>query len=372
VTGPRDVDFLSGDAGPESGADVLEYGRRRRPPRWVWLVAAALVVALVVAVAVFRHGSRHLRAAKRPSTSVSVAAPPPVGSALPLASPSAALDVWASAGEVWVLQPGRLTLLDDLTSLRAAGSFTLGRADPDSRTVMVVDPAFGVLWVVVEGGTASRVLEFNAFTLDESRELTLPKISGAAALRGHLYLTSGVRLIDIPWGAAPHTVATAPAGTSLGSIAADPTRSQLLLIDYGSPTHLWIWQPGHALTLTTAPLAFAKGTIAVAHGQVWVAGYGQSGAALLHLAASANDLTPVDISPLSGGLGPGALVVASGQQVLWVRSGAGGDDLWCIDADTGRDLQHWNLDGAVTSTAGTAVIATSSGARPLHLSGCPG
>ena len=372
MAGPRDVEFLSGHAGPESGADVLEFGRRRRPPRWVWLGAAALVVALVVAVAVSRHGSRHPRAAKSPSTSVSVVVPQPAGSALPLASHSAALDVWASAREVWVLQPGHLTLLDDLTSRRSAGSFHLAAREPDSKTVMVVDPAFGMLWVAVEGVGVGRVLEFNAFTLDQFRELTLPAISGAAALRGHLYVTSGARVVDIRRGAAPRTVATAPAGTSLGSIVADPSRSRLLLIDSGSPIRLWIWRPGHALTLTSGPLAFAKGTIAVAHGQVWVGGYGQSGAALLHLAASANDLTPVDISPLTGGLGPGALIVASGQRVLWVRSGAGGDDLWCMDADTGRELQHWNLDGAVTSTAGTAVIATSSGVRPLQLSGCPG
>lgn len=93
-------------------------------------------------------------------------------------------------------------------------------------------------------------------------------------------------------------------------------------------------------------------------------------AALLHVSGAPP--TPVDVSPLEGTLGAAALIVASGQRVFWVRSGSGGDDLWCVNAATGRVAQHWNLTGAVASTAGTAVIATGTGAAALHLSGCAG
>lgn len=371
MAGPGEVDSRSGDVGPEPGADVLDFGHRRRPPRVVWLLAAALVVAAVVAVAVSRHGSRRPAAAPSPSAIAALAAPVPVGSALPLASSAAGLDVWASGRQLWVLQAGHLTLLDDLTTLRVAGSFRAAATAPNAKTVMVVDPPFGMLWVVVEGGAAGRVLEFNAYTLEQSRELTLPAISGAAALRGHLYVTVGDRLIDIPRAEVPRAVATAPAGASFGSIAADPSRSQLLLIDSGSATGLWVWRPGQPLTMVPAPLAF-KASIAVVRGQVWIGGYQQYGAVLLQLAGSATGLTLAGSSPLTSRLDPGARIVASGQQVFWVRSGAGGADLWCVDADTGLALQHWNVDGAVASATDTAVITTSTGARRLQLTGCPG
>jgi hypothetical protein len=80
----------------------------------------------------------------------------------------------------------------------------------------------------------------------------------------------------------------------------------------------------------------------------------------------------VQESPLRGELGPGAVVVASGQAVFWVRNGASGDDLWCVDASSGRPVHHWVTPGVVASTAGAAVVATSSGAAPLFLRGCAG
>lgn len=282
-----------------------------------------------------------------------------------------------SGRTTWVLQPGRITALDHLTSRRAVGSFTADLSGPNSTPVLLVDPSFGTLWLVIQGSSPGRVLEFDAFTLSQRRASTLDTIKSAAALNGHLYLTSGPRLIDIAPDTAPRNITTGRASGLFGVIA-DPTqrtRPRLLILDSGFPSHVWTYRPGGNLTKTSAPLPFGKGSIAVAGGHIWVGGFGQTGAVLMQLAARASaphDLTPVGVSPLTDGLGPGALIVGSGQHVFWVRSGAGGDDLWCVDADTGRVDQHWNLSGAVASTSGTAVIATQAGAAPLHLAGCAG
>lgn len=377
----RDVEFVPDDAATEQGEDVLELGLRRRIPRWVLLVAASLAAALVVAVAVSRHDSGHPAAvvsrSSSPSSSSSLLPQSAVGSRLPLSSTAPAVDVAMSGRTTWVLQPGRITALDDLTSRRAVGSFTADLSGPNSTPVLLVDPSFGTLWLVIQGSSPGRVLEFNAFTLSQRSASTLDTINSAAALNGHLYLTTGAHLIDIAPGSAPRNLATGRA-SGLFAVIADPTqraRPRLLILDLGFPSHVWTYRPGGKLTKTSAPLPFGKGSIAVAGGQIWVGGFGQTGAVLMHLAAGAsapNDLTAVGVSPLTGGLGPGALIVGSGQHVFWVRSGAGGDDLWCVDADTGRVDQHWNLSGAVASTSGTAVIATNTGAAPLHLAGCAG
>jgi hypothetical protein len=83
-------------------------------------------------------------------------------------------------------------------------------------------------------------------------------------------------------------------------------------------------------------------------------------------------LRPVAASPLAGELGPGALVVAAGTRSLWVRSGGGGDSLWCLDPASGASLQRWSIGGRVASTSGVAVVASASGLLGLRLDGCPG
>lgn len=373
-----EVEFLPDDGGPEHGWDVLEPRRRRKLPRWVWLIAAALVVALAVSLTLSHQRSGHPVAvpsrSSSPSPSASISSESGLGSRLPFISNTPALDVVMSGRTTWVLQSGRITVLDDLSSRRAAGSFTADLSHPNSQPVLLLDPAGAALWVVLEGSAPGRVIEFDAFTLRQRRALTLNTIDSAAALGGQLYIASGPRLIDIAPGAAPRVVAI-PRTSGLVGVAADPTRGRLLLYDGGDPTHLWTYRPGGTLFATSRPLQFGKGSIAVAAGQIWVGGFGATSAVLLHLRAASNspdDLTPVDTSPLTGGLGPGALIVASGQHVFWVRSGAGGDDLWCVDAATGHAVQHWNIDGPVASASGASVVAASSGVFALRLGACAG
>jgi hypothetical protein len=57
---------------------------------------------------------------------------------------------------------------------------------------------------------------------------------------------------------------------------------------------------------------------------------------------------------------------------LWVRSGGGGDGLWCVDATNGDQLQYWQFAGAVTSRQGVAFVAQRDGPLTLQLAACTG
>jgi hypothetical protein len=62
----------------------------------------------------------------------------------------------------------------------------------------------------------------------------MPKINGAVALSGHLYGTSGRRLIDIPQrGASPRTIPVIRVSGWFGPIAIDAAFSRVLVLDCG-------------------------------------------------------------------------------------------------------------------------------------------
>ncbi|HEU5266944.1 MAG TPA: hypothetical protein VFU35_09585, partial [Jatrophihabitans sp.] len=109
--------------------------------------------------------------------------------------------------------------------------------------VLRVDPSRAELWIIAEGASRGRVLEYHAFTLARVRDLVLPAINGAAALGGHLYVTSGARLIDVAPHAAPRTVAVVHTRGGLGPVAADPSADRLIILDYGFPTLVRTYRP---------------------------------------------------------------------------------------------------------------------------------
>jgi hypothetical protein len=157
------------------------------------------------------------------------------------------------------------------------------------------------------------------------------------------------------------------------SIAVDRARQRLVLFDVAA-RRVVSYDPATGALRRSPKLPIGKGNVLVdGAGRVWVGGYrfaGGGGAWLARLAPTT--LQPIDSSPLADQLGPGAVLVASGIRVIWVRSGAGGDDLWCVDGRTGRAEQHWRIGGVVTSTAGTAAVDVVGRVQPLQLHGCAG
>lgn len=373
-----DVEFVADDGEPDTGNEVLVL-RRGGPSRWVWLALVA-VAAVVLGLLLADHGGAHHAAtpsASLPVTQTVTSAPPVpdrtppglppgLGPRLPLPGTGPALDLVTTLSSTWVLQPRRITLVDSLRTVVATASWPGAPAGATAR--LQVDAITGSLWVIVEGGRTGRVFQYNAFTLTPERRITLGPIGGASALYDHLYVTSGGRLIDIPSEAAPHVVALTRA--HLGPVATDLARSLIVVLDLSEPTHVWRFRPGHGLTPTALILPVTKASVGVTSHGDWAAGFATTGPLLWHVTGPVEQATGV--RTLAHRLSPGAVISAAGRDVIWIRAGAATDDLWCVNAATGRVEQHWVAPGPVASTSGMAVIGTSTGAARLDLSGCPG
>jgi outer membrane protein assembly factor BamB len=265
----------------------------------------------------------------------------------------------------WVLQPHYLNILDNLTVVVRTAAIADNVLTPDIRARLLLDPDGSTLWIVLEGVRHSRVLTLDAYNLTTRASMEFPDISSAATLDGHLYLVSDGSLVDLPPSGVPHALDTP---TGLDRIAADPDRSRLLLLGGGFPTTVWTYQPGTNGATSRLTLPIAKASIAVVHGNVWVGGFGNQDPMLVRLNAAVSD--SIGTSALANELGAGAVIVASGQRVFWARGGS--DDLWCVDADTGKATQHWNIPGPVASVLGSAIVGSGGQLVSLHLTGCAG
>lgn len=404
--GPDVVEFLSDD-GPAFATDdeVVEIGTRRvsRPV----LVLAGLAVS-AVAVAALVAGRAHSSAthsASSPSGSSTVpsvplpvvpaqspAVGPPVavpflprsGSdpVLPGSGPIEA--AVASGNRLYILQPGQLSLI------LPHGSLVISFDGPDQAgsgdTVqMIADGAR--LWVVTTNSATAQLIEYDANTLAELRRVAWPHpIATAAALHGHLYFSTTAGVAELAPSAARAALVPALRGYT-DSMAADPRRSRLLLLDSSARAHVRAYLPGTGLLPVSGDVPFGKGQLAVtADGAIWAAGFGDQaagaigaggfgvqgdGAVLVPL--DPRTLAPQHASPVSRQLGPGAILAAAGTADILVRSGAGGDALWCIDGDSGQQLQYWPYAaGSVTAVHGAAYVVSTEGARPLNLDTCAG
>ena len=161
----------------------------------------------------------------------------------------------------------------------------LGAGDSVAR--LVLDVPSGVLWVVVEGVAPGRLLEYDTVRLRLIRELSGPgAVNGAAALDGHLYLTSGARLFEVGPGRPPHSIADVQ--TLLAGVVADPARHRLLMFGNGANTQVWpieLTARGAAVRARPVVVALGKSSVGVAEGSVWIAGFG-GGRWVLHPARS--------------------------------------------------------------------------------------
>jgi hypothetical protein len=385
------LQFVLDEPGPHDSADdVLELGahRRMRPAALITALTLALVAAVVLAVV-----NGHSGASPRPVSVASRAPlPPPSSAPLSLTPPldlsppieGTLLAVALGPTRRYVLTDQQLVVEDVGSGAElASASMSLPAIRLGVPTYQLALDATGDhLWIVPEDGTSSSVFELDAVDLQELGAVTVSDpIQGSAVLDGVLYLatSSGVRAVN----AAAHTAPVLPglAGDATG-IAADPARDVLVIAKAGFPTKLVVIRPGSRVAVATASLQLAVGAIVVVQGQTWVQGYGVVGPGLVRLDAST--LQPAQ----SVVIGAGATLVAIGTRVLWVRSGAAGTQLSCIDAVTGAVSQSFSAPAGVIvsqhlsarSRVGVALLATSgatSGAGastivPLALAGCAG
>jgi hypothetical protein len=160
---------------------------------------------------------------------------------------------------------------------------------------------------------------------------------------------------------------------AIGPVAADPVRQRLIVVDASSPIGVWSYRHGELPYESELRLPMGHGTIAVAGGHIWLGGYGELGAMLYRL-------DPQTLRPVAGGrasvFDPGAVLVAGGRDVIWVRNG---DEvpglLVCVNATSGRIEQRYHVLAevpAVASTGGYAVLATAQGVLNLRLTRCTG
>jgi hypothetical protein len=339
----------------------------------------ALVGVAVGVVVADSGGSHHAATPRRsvPATQVTtVVTPTPqvgpvvqlpmIGRPLPLPTTAPALALATTDSSTWILQPRRINLVSDFHTLVATAAWP--GVPPGASALLQVDTIANEVWVVVTGTPLGRVFEYSAFNLTPKGTINLTDIGGAAALYGHLYVSSAGRLIDIAPRAAPRVIGRTR--DQLGPVVADLARLLILVVDVSFPTHVWRYRVGHQLMPTALILPITKVSVGVTSHGDWIGGFAH-GPMLWHLPSAADRVTKV--SALNRQLSPGAIIVAAGRSVFWVRAGAPDSaDLWCVNAATGRIAQHWVMSGPVASTSGVALIGTSTGAAPLNLTNCQG
>lgn len=373
---PSGVEFLTG-GGDSSvyGEDLVEFGRGRTPR---WLLAVFVAVTIGLALTAVATKSRHTRAATPPAPPVTATPsrtapavlPPYINSALSI-GPTAAIDVAVMGARVYVLQIGRLAVMDLHTS-RILAHTPVGNFFDGPSLRLVSDPAGEHIWVIAVDIAPALILDFDARTLARLRVTTWPQpVHSAAMLDGDLYLqTNGVAVLA-RGAATPRLVPSLARET--GAIAADSLRHRLLVLHIGSPSRIVTYSRGGVAHTVPTSLDVVKGSIAVVDGHVWLAGSGPYVAELEEL--DPITFVPGSNNPIFDFLGAGALLLARGQHVLWIGAASGQmqPSVSCVDATDGREQRSWfGVGGRVASGDGAGFIADGAAVLPLQLGACRG
>jgi hypothetical protein len=378
---PDDVELLTdvalrtdGDVAADPD-EVVELGSRRAP-RWVIGAVCAVALAGIVGAVTARRESPHGSAPQaRTGLSPSLAPALPaldseLGKVLPLdAKP--VLDVAVSSNRTWILQSRQLVRLPGHHRVGVRGVvFT----DVMGEARLVLDAQADRIWLVALDTPRGAVVEFDLALRRLRTTSSGAAISSAAALDGHLYLATAGGIADLAPGARAPAALPAIAG-DVTELAADRTRSRIVGLALGELPGARVveFTPGGGRPLL-APhaLPFAKGELAVTgDGAIWAGGFGPTGAVLVRLDPASLDVAAY--SQVAAELGPGARLVAAGEGAVWVRSGAGGNALYCLDSRTGGSRQVWSsAPGVVASSGGVAYLATGAAAVHLPLGSCAG
>ncbi len=378
-----DIEFLSDDGRVVQAGDddVVEFSPTR-VPAWIgWLGAVAVAAGLIVLITSQGAPKQPVAPALPEPGSVVASGPVPAplttGLGVPLSLGRAEVyDAVLSGGAFYFVQDGELSEITPI--YRAAPTYartkqiflpSLDEATPSAR--LVLDAGQHRLWVVVEDVPGGAIVEVDAEGLRPLAHWTWREPVGeAAALGGHLYLSTPSGVVDIAPGAAQPAPIAALRGYG-GSIVADPRRGRVLVLSHAPNSHVRVLRPDGTVSRAPGVLPFAKGTMGVtADGVIWAAGFGDHGAELVRLDPAR--LAATTVSPLAKDLGPGAVIVAGGDRSVWVRDGGSIGPLWCVDARSGAGMRQWDVPGTVTSQRGRAYVTTDTLVRPLVLHGCAG
>ncbi|MDT4917875.1 MAG: hypothetical protein QOH89_2575 [Pseudonocardiales bacterium] len=333
-------------------------------PRWFQLVGVLAIVGVLAYLLATR-----VTGESRPSAARPTPLPTDPVSPTPAFDPTRAYAVVVAGNSQWSVEGSRLIRSSpgDTTSIPLA----FLQLPAKSRPILALDAAHGVIWLVVANAVPTRMVGFDSRTLDAVHSATWRQVvDGAAAVNGYLYLASDSGVAELSPGATqPHFISGLRG--ALGPIAADPVGNQLVALDVSNPLAVWTYRHGELPRQSELRLPISKGTVAVAGGNIWVGGFGVGGAVLFRL-------DPETLQPVAGGrapeFGPGAVLVAGGRRVVWVRAGNGLSDLLvCLDASSGQVEQRFHLFGDdIASTGGYAVLTTAQGVLNLALDGCTG
>jgi hypothetical protein len=333
--------------------DVLELRpwRPRRRPAAV-LVVGALVVA-VVAVVSRAHSPHHPARAVVP----------------PVATTISQTAVTFDRSTYVALVDGHL-VARDLGSDHVRGSALAPPVDETGRIALLVDPSRALLWAVTINAVPATLSEYRLPDLAPVRRVVWPPIVlAAAALAGHLYVTTSVGVADLaPLSSTPRPIPGLYG--AVGPIIADPARHRIVAMDLGYPTDMWTYRPGAVPQESHTQLRLADETLEVVGDRIWVGGHQDERPVLWRLDPSS--LAPVVKASLPGGFRARVVVVAAGSRVLWLRASEDQESLYCVDAGRGAILQSWRVRGTVDSVTGWAYVDTPDGVQSLHLAGCPG
>jgi hypothetical protein len=364
------VQFVDDDgslATPED--DVVALGNGAIP-RWLTVLVVAIALAGVIGFALSR-GDGHPSAATGAVPTVSSAPLEPqlqgVGAPLPL-GPTAAIDVAVFGGRIYALQVGRIAAVDQLTR-QIVGQASVPGANDGASLQLIPDPANQLLWIASTGTLAGFIAEYDARTLHLLRAAPWhATLRSATVLDGSLYFTSDSGLAVWPLDAATPRVVAGMADHR-GTVAADPTRDRLLLVDNGR--NLSSYRPGGAVSVPVAAPVM-KGDLVVVQGTIWFVGFAVTGTAVF---AAVNPVT-LRLGNNAGvvvDLGLGAETAGVGASVVWLRNASGSGGLWCVDARSGRVFQSWgSAPGNVASVSHAGYLAPGFALLPLIMNSCPG
>lgn len=340
-------------------------------PRWQRVGGFLAVIGVLVALAVIKlaggsGGDSTGEVTPRPEAPSNSAAP-----TRPAFGLTGALDVVVDGSDEWELTGHALRLLRGGRVVQST-SLTGVQLPSGSAPVLALDRDRGVIWVVVANAVPTRMLEYDSRTLRALVTVTWQQVVyGAAAVNGYLYLANDLGVAEVsPYTLRPRFVAGLRG--ALGPIAADPVDHQLIVLDTFNPLAVYSYRHGQAPHESARRLPMRDGSVAVADGEIWVGGFGARGAMLYRL-------DPRTLRPVSGGrameFDPGAVLLAGGSRVVWVRSGDPASDLFaCVDATTGRIEARFHLSGVarIASTTGTGVVVTPQSVLPLTMGDCVG
>ena len=348
------IDPNAGDAGAQEEVfDSWRPPRRRRWLGWALLGGVALLLSGVLAV---ERGGGH----PTPSPSIGRTGSAEVPRLLrwPVLADAPAVVV---DGTAVTISGDSLVWINLATS--GVATARLGVTLSRYPTTLVADPPRHRVWLVRLASGVMTAIAYGSRDTEPLFEVGMRADADAAAvLDGGLYVSTdgGMRLVST--GSRGLTIRPVDLPFAI-SLAADPPRHRLLLVG----RRVSAWRADRVTRVATAPDPFDWGQLAVVAGRIWAVGVTNHGAVLAQL--DPQTLRPVRHSPLESRLGPGAVLAATGRHDLLVRTGAGSDALWCIDARSGAIVRAWAHVAGAAVLAPDGVYAISYASDPRKLAG---